>query len=648
MLGAIIGVIIGILTSKNIFFIFFLVFPFIKWHKNIRKLLVLLLFFAYGLLTCLVAKANTFSTNTYLLVIEAKENYVIARNLFSKCYILAKGNDLEIGDVIKVDGIVKELDMHAIESHFDFKNYLNNNGIYYEFSVGKMEKILSLFFPIKKITLFLTNKYDQLTSELAKSLVFGYSSKTINNLFSNNSFRYMLTLNSSILAFEMYLIVNLFKKVKSKVIKIIISITGSLLFILLFYKKALLKFLLFMIAKKLRKEKQLSLIKLSELILLIYLIISPFNFYSYGIWYTLIIINYFNLYLKKEKNKAIYMAILLIILNYIFNGYIPITLSIMRIILQPIILIYEIIVMLLMFIPIHINLATYSKSVIWLLNIAKNFDFSFYPIDSLVLKIVIIAMYIVFLYFVNIKYNKFSKNIFLTMSLILTIFSSPINNYIYDYLYAIDVGQGDCSLIVHKNKTILIDTGGLIYEDIAVTTLIPFFKKIHVNKIDYVICSHSDHDHIGALDSLKQLMKVKNIINERSQFPLNVHDLIFENLNNYDYKNENDSSLVNKFTFMNLTFLYMGDASTTIEKEIVNDYDLSDVDIIKLGHHGSSTSTSEEFLDATTPKEVIISLGHNNYYGFPNKVVLERLNKRNIKIRRSDIEGTIIYKKLVF
>lgn len=648
MLGAIIGVIIGILTSKNIFFIFFLVFPFIKWHKNFRKLLVLLLFFAYGLLTCLVAKANTFSTNTYLLVIEAKENYVIARNLFSKCYILAKGNDLEIGDVIKVDGIVKELDMHAIESHFDFKNYLNNNGIYYEFSVGKMEKILSLFFPIKKIAMFLTNKYDQLTSELAKSLVFGYSSKTINNLFSNNSFRYMLTLNSSILAFEMYLIVNLFKKVKSKVIKIIISITGSLLFILLFYKKALLKFLLFMIAKKLRKEKQLSLIKLSELILLIYLIISPFNFYSYGIWYTLIIINYFNLYLKKEKNKAIYMAILLIILNYIFNGYIPITLSIMRIILQPIILIYEIIVMLLMFIPIHINLATYSKSVIWLLNIAKNFDFSFYPIDSLVLKIVIIVMYIVFLYFVNIKYNKFSKNIFLTMSLILTIFSFPINNYIYDYLYAIDVGQGDCSLIVHKNKTILIDTGGLIYEDIAVTTLIPFFKKIHVNKIDYVICSHSDHDHIGALDSLKQLMKVKNIINERSQFPLTVHDLIFENLNNYDYKNENDSSLVNKFTFIGLTFLYMGDASTTIEKEIVNDYDLSDVDIIKLGHHGSSTSTSEEFLDATTPKEVIISLGHNNYYGFPDKVVLERLNKRNIKIRRSDIEGTIIYKKLVF
>lgn len=580
MLGAIIGVIIGILTSKNIFFIFFLVFPFIKWHKNFRKLLVLLLFFAYGLLTCLVAKANTFSTNTYLLVIEAKENYVIARNLFSKCYILAKGNDLEIGDVIKVDGIVKELDMHAIESHFDFKNYLNNNGIYYEFSVGKMEKILSLFFPIKKIALFLTNKYDQLTSELAKSLVFGYSSKTISNLFSNNSFRYMLTLNSSIIAFEMYLIVNLFKKVKSKVIKIIISITGSLLFILLFYKKALLKFLLFMIAKKLRKEKQLSLIKLSELILLIYLIISPFNFYSYGIWYTLIIINYFNLYLKKEKNKAIYMAILLIILNYIFNGYIPISLSIMRIILQPIILIYEIIVMLLMFIPIHINLATYSKSVIWLLNIAKNFDFSFYPIDSLVLKIVIIVMYIVFLYFVNIKYNKFSKNIFLTMSLILTIFSFPINNYIYDYLYAIDVGQGDCSLIVHKNKTILIDTGGLTYEDIAVTTLIPFFKKIHVNKIDYVICSHSDHDHIGALDSLKQLMKVKNIINERSQFPLTVHDLIFENLNNYDYKNENDSSLVNKFTFMNLTFLYMGDASTTIEKEIVNDYDLSDVDIL--------------------------------------------------------------------
>lgn len=648
MLGAIIGLIIGTLTSKSIFFILLLLLPLIKWHKDHHKLIIFLLCFTYGLLISLLAKANTFSNNAYLLVIEAKENYVIARNLFSKCYILVKGNDLEIGDIIKVDGIVKELDMHAIESHFDFKNYLNNNGIYYEFSVGKMEKILSLFFPIKKIAILLTNKYDALTSELAKSLVFGYSSKTINSLFSNNSFRYMLTLNSSILAFEMYLIVNLFKKTKPKAVKIVICIIGSLLFILLFFKKALLKFLLFMVAKKLRKEKQLSLIKLSELIILIYLIISPFNFYSYGIWYTLIIANYFNLCLKKEKNKAIYMAILLIILNYVFNGYIPLTLSIMRIVLQPVILIYELTIMLLMFMPIHINLQTYSKGIIWLLNIAKNFDFSFYPIDSLILKLIIIALYIVFLYFVNIKYNKFSKNIFLIMSLILTIFSLPINNYIYDYLYAIDVGQGDCSLIVHKNKTVLIDTGGLTYEDIAVTTLIPFFKKVHVNKIDYVICSHSDHDHIGALDSLKQLMKVKNIINERSQFPLNVNGLIFENLNNYDYKNENDSSLVNKFTFIGLTFLYMGDASTTIEKKIVNDYDLSDVDIIKLGHHGSSTSTSEEFLDATTPKEVIISLGHNNYYGFPNKVVLERLNKRNIKIRRSDIEGTIIYKKLVF
>ena len=255
MFGAIIGLIIGTLTSKNIFFIFFLVFPFIRWHKDFHKLLIVLLFFTYGLLTCLLAKVNTFSSNTYLLVIEAKENYVIARNLFSKCYILVKGNDLEIGDIIKVDGMVKELDIHAIESHFDFKNYLNNNGIYYEFSVGKMEKILSLFFPIKKIAIFLTNKYDELTSELAKSLVFGYSSKIINNLFSNNSFRYMLTLNSSILAFEMYLIANLFKKTKPKAIKIVICIIGSLLIILLFFKKSLLKFLLFMIAKKLRKEK---------------------------------------------------------------------------------------------------------------------------------------------------------------------------------------------------------------------------------------------------------------------------------------------------------------------------------------------------------------------------------------------------------
>ena len=86
----------------------------------------------------------------------------------------------------------------------------------------------------------------------------------------------------------------------------------------------------------------------------------------------------------------------------------------------------------------------------------------------------------------------------------------------------------------------------------------------------------------------------------------------------------------------------MGDASKDVEEVIMKDFNV-DADYIKLGHHGSKTSTGEEFIRAVSPKEAIISCGLNNYYGHPNKEVLDILEKENIKIRRTDLEGTISY-----
>ena len=85
--------------------------------------------------------------------------------------------------------------------------------------------------------------------------------------------------------------------------------------------------------------------------------------------------------------------------------------------------------------------------------------------------------------------------------------------------------------------------------------------------------------------------------------------------------------------------MFMGDASTTTEKEILNKYNLPDIDVLKVGHHGSKTSSSKEFIDEINPKYSIISVGKNNHYGHPNKEVLE-----NSKIYRTDIDGSIMFK----
>ena len=109
-----------------------------------------------------------------------------------------------------------------------------------------------------------------------------------------------------------------------------------------------------------------------------------------------------------------------------------------------------------------------------------------------------------------------------------------------------------------------------------------------------------------------------------------------------EYDNENDSSSVIITELNSYKFMFMGDASTTTEKEIMNKYNLPDIDVLKVGHHGSKTSSSKEFINDIKPKYSVISVGKNNRYGHPNKEVLENLKES--KIYRTDQDGSIMFK----
>ena len=120
---------------------------------------------------------------------------------------------------------------------------------------------------------------------------------------------------------------------------------------------------------------------------------------------------------------------------------------------------------------------------------------------------------------------------------------------------------------------------------------------------------------------------------------LNIDNYKLQFLNTKEYDNENDNSSVIYFNYNNYKFLFMGDAGTQREKDILEKYNLSNIDFLKVGHHGSNTSSSEEFINSINPKYSLISVGKNNRYGHPKESVLDTLS--NSKIHRTDLDGSI-------
>ncbi|HID0816612.1 ComEC/Rec2 family competence protein [Clostridium botulinum] len=234
-------------------------------------------------------------------------------------------------------------------------------------------------------------------------------------------------------------------------------------------------------------------------------------------------------------------------------------------------------------------------------------------------------------------------------------------------VHYIDVGQGDSILVQTKDKNILIDAGTRKSSD----NLISYLKKQHIKKLDYVIATHPHEDHIGGMPKVIEEFEISNFYAPKKTANTKIFkDMILQlkkknlkinvakkgislNLSTNssldflapvkdNYENTNDSSAVVKLTHVNTKFLFTGDAEKTSEKDILNSNEDLSSNVLKVGHHGSHSSSSKEFLDKINPKIAIISCGKNNDYGHPHKETMKELNKRNIEVYRTDIDGNIV------
>lgn len=212
---------------------------------------------------------------------------------------------------------------------------------------------------------------------------------------------------------------------------------------------------------------------------------------------------------------------------------------------------------------------------------------------------------------------------------------------IYGEVTMLDVGQGDCTLIrlPYNQANVLIDTGGNRSYDIATSTIIPYLKAIGINKLDYVYISHDDYDHCGALYSLMQHFEVKNVIREYEELR-KIGCMEIRMLKPSDaYTDANDNSLIMHVKLPAMSLLFMGDASIEVEKDLYKTYKYLDIDVLKVSHHGSKTSTSSQLLEMIHPRIAMIGVKKNNIYHHPSKNVIDRLNRKNINILRTDEDG---------
>lgn len=610
------------------------------------------------------------------LTLKSKEDIIVTYYYKSKEEI----NNLKLGLKVKVFGELKKPLNNTIPNIFNYKNYLETKKIYYLFTAKDFDIVdnnISFLYRIKNYLIDRCNKIDSLG--YIKSLVLGINDidEEIDNIYKVNGIMHLFAISGMHISLLSSLLLKLLKKFikNNDLIMIVIIIFLILYSMLIGFTPSVTRSLYMYILLNINKRFKLNIsnLKIIILVIIIMILYNPFYIYDIGFLYSISTSLGLIIYSKSinKSNKIISLFKISLIANIfslpitINNNYqINILTLVINILVVPLVsyIIYPL-CLLTLFIPLIYSILKIGIIILELISKL------FYKIKFLIIimpkmNIAIIITYYFFLLLI-IKYNKRIFKLFLFLVLIFNKYSYLFDNNAYIYFF--DVGQGDSSLIVsskHK-EVILIDTGGLFANYYPIENIINFLKSIGITKINYLILTHGDYDHMGYSSYLINNYKVKNVIFNNGTFNdlelelidilnkknityyqsleyLNINNSKLYFLNKEIYNNENDNSSVLYLKLSNYKFIFMGDASIDVENKLIKTYSLNNIDVLKVGHHGSKTSSSKDFINYINPKYSIISVGKNNLFGHPNKEALKILEQS--EIFRTDKNGSIEFK----
>lgn len=603
--------------------------------------------------------------NQIKISLKSKERIIVTYKYTGKVF-----NNLSYGDKIKVTGVLKEPSTNNIFNNFNYKKYLYNKKIYYIIEASKIDKIQNNNNHIYTIKNLLYTRINSLkSSNYIKALLFGDNKldKEIKTSYQINGISHLFSVSGFHINFITSIIYFYLDRVTyNKKIKYITVDIFLVLYLLLCNTTSLLRCTVMNILLSINHLLKLNIKKIDIVLLTLILciIINPFIIYDIGFIYSYTISFFLILYKNKYKTnnkllKIIYISLISFLVSLPINIYTSYEINFLNIILNIIIvpivsLILLPLSLLTLIFPILDNILYLITSILEKISLYTSNINIFKQVLSKPSIILIIIYYLVIILIL-------SKNKHYYLILILLIFHKTIPLYNSNLeVVMFDVGEADSMLISTPSKkvNILIDTG----RGIDINNIIIYLKSIGISKLNYLIITHGDEDHIGGALYLIDNFKVDNVIlnkgdyteleveliihlkNKNIKYTNNINKIPLLGsymylLNTKKFSNENDNSIVTYFEYQKYKFLFMGDSSSKTEEYLINNYNLTNISFLKVGHHGSNTSSSPHFINKINPKVSLISVGRNNFYHHPNKKVLTNLS--NSVIYRTDINKSI-------
>lgn len=616
-------------------------------------------------------------------------------------YIPKDVEKLEYGSIIKINAQYTEATRDRNYGGFNYKTYLRTKKIYGIFNVEDVEIVKNgsdnIIIKLRKyIKSKLREKLKKENSELAISLIVGdrsHISSEVEDNFKKANLMHMLAISGAHFSYVILIATFISNRLQHKRLGQLIQIIAIIFFMNLtgntasVVRAGIMSILLIGSSICKRQNDSLNNIAISAIIQIIN---NPYIIFDSGFMLSYSGVLGIILFYKKISEHIHFKSIALTISANIF--IIPImiynfhTISASFIIsnicaswLLGIIIILEFISLC---IPIKLLYMILDLLIMMLRKIAEicaNIPFAQMYVPRYAIFFVIVIYILIFCR--KLKCRKYVYS-FLTIGVSILLIVNFTDVY-QDRMRInfIDVGQGDSCLIRYKGTNIMIDSGGSLSKnkdgksyDIGENVLNNYLLNRGITRLDYIMASHFDEDHSQGFVFLLKNMKVKNVIISeqyktssiyeqfkqickkqniqiiyvRSGDEIRIKDLAFKILHPKSKENQisenplNNNAIVCMVKYKNRRILFTGDIEKVAENEMVKEYTNGlKADILKVGHHGSKTSTTKEFLDLINPSVALIGVGQNNKFGHPNEDVIKRLEEKNIQIYRTDEMGEI-------
>ena len=630
------------------------------------KRLKIILLFSYILITIysintiinFKVKEGNVDDNYKIISIKEEENYtkLIVKNK-EKYILYTDSKNYKIGDTLKIKGKKVIPSKNTNFYTFNYQNYLRGEKIFYKIipeEIALINTNKNIIYKIKNALFNRMNKFKN--KEYFYLFIYGENNldSDIYENIKNIGIAHLLALSGMHVSF----IILPFRKLKRK--RIIIPLILMSYLIIVKPSVSILRAALLEIIYQITNFKRKNILVFLFFLFLLY---NPFFIYNLGFKLSFITSYILNsnksTYFKEILNTSISATLInmpicinaFFHINFLTPLYNLFYVPFISFVLFPSIIITFVIDSLEPLLNIEINILETS---IEFISKIKMLDINFGYLNL----IPFIILYIFILIFLKYKKHLILIMLFLLIHYNISYFNQSLK------ITILDVNQGDSILIETPNNSeaIMIDTGGEINKNLTKKVLLNSLYSRSIHKIKYLILTHGDYDHMGEAVNLVNNFKVENVIfncgdynnlekeliktleNKNIKYyscikELNIDNYKLQFLNTKKYDNENENSSVIYLNYNNYKFLFMGDAGIPREKDILEKYNLSNINFIKIGHHGSNTSSSKNFINSINPKYSLISVGKNNRYGHPKESVLDILS--NSKIFRTDLDGSI-------